>query len=300
MSGRGPYPSWVDGRLVPPGEPALPADALGVVHGLGLFETLAFVAGERPFEDLHLARLERGARVLGLRFERAAARTALAEYAHGLAGSEAGPGHALALRLALIAGAEGRAPHLVVGAREVELAPPEGVEVALEPRALLAGDPLSALKTIARPRYAAARRRARERGAWDALLGSDEGDFLEASVSNLFVVVGERLLTPALERGCLPGITRGRLLAALRARGAAVEEGRVLLRDLAAAREVFLTNCVTGLVPVRAVQGTNPRLAGPGGAWTELARTLLAAGGSAPDKGPRPGPARSPDPEESP
>ncbi len=299
MSHGEPFPTWVDGRLVPPGEPALPADAPGVLQGLGLFETLALRGGERPFEEAHLERLERGAGVLELAFDRATARAALAEFARELAGAEARPGHALALRLTLIAGAPGRAPHLVVGAREVELAPDEGVEVTLEPRALLARDPLAALKTIARARYVAARRRARERGAWDALLGSDEGDYLEASVSNLFVAIGERLLTPALERGCLPGITRGRLIDALRARGAPLEEGRVLPRDLAAAQEVFLTSSVTGLVPVRVVQGSNPCLPGPRGAWAQLARTLLAAGGPAPDKGPRPGRARPPEREES-
>lgn len=279
------FPTWVDGRLVAAGRPALGADAAGLGLGLGLFETLLALGGERRQEEEHLARMARGARFLGLPFRPESGRRALADYAAALgpAGVLAEPG--LVLRLTLLAGGPGAAPHLVVSARRPEPPPADGAELVLEPRSLLARDPLGALKTVARVRHVLARRRAQEHGAFDALLGSDEGDVLEASSSNLFVVRDGRLLTPDLARGCLPGITRARLLAAWRAAGRAPEESRVEPGDLARAQEIFLTNSVAGVIPVLGVRGLTHDLPGPGGPWTALARTLLAASAPAVDKG---------------
>ena len=50
---------------------------------------------------------------------------------------------------------------------------------------------------------------ARRRGADDALLLNYDEDVAEASGSNVFAVIGGRLLTPPVETGILQGITRG-------------------------------------------------------------------------------------------
>ena len=275
--------AWVDGRIVRGGEPALAADAAGIALGLGLFETLPCVGGVPAFLDEHLERLAHGAEQLELAFRVEDGRRALAELVAALASPRA---DVIVLRLTLLAGRAGAPPSLVATARAPELPPAGGVELVLVPRALLARDPLNALKTVARPRYVLARRRARELGAWDALLGSDEGDVLEAANANLFVVTeAGRLLTPSRERGCLPGITRARLLAALEARSEAAQEGRVEPADLTRAQEIFLTSSVAGVIPVSLVQGWSARLPGPAGPWTRLATALLAAAAPGNDKG---------------
>ena len=121
-----------------------------------------------------------------------------------------------------------------------------------------------------------AREDAQAVGAWDALLCSDAGDVVEGTICNLFCLTRGRLLTPALERGCLPGVTRGLLLEELRGGGLprgveSLEEGRVERADLASADEVFLTNSSGRLIPVTAVRGCNEHLPGPRGAvWKAL------------------------------
>ncbi|GMA85219.1 hypothetical protein GCM10025868_04690 [Angustibacter aerolatus] len=58
--------TWVDGRLVAPGDAAVRADDHGVTVGDGVFETLKVVQG-RPFAlTRHLARLARSAHGLGI------------------------------------------------------------------------------------------------------------------------------------------------------------------------------------------------------------------------------------------
>ena len=92
-------------------------------------------------------------------------------------------------------------------------------------------------------------------------------------------------MTPELGRGCLGGIVRGRLLAALAGeqagpgggvaelpeilRGLAVREGRIEPGELARASEIMLTNTTGGVIPVREIQHL----------WTADSLGLPRAGG---------------------
>lgn len=76
----------------------------------------------------------------------------------------------------------------------------------------------------------------------------DELDrLLEATVSNLFLVIDGRIHTPPRELGLLPGIVRGRLLSDERLQCVSREIG---LKDLELADEAFLTNSVVGVRPL--------------------------------------------------
>lgn len=58
----------------------------------------------------------------------------------------------------------------------------------------------------------------------------------EAGTMNLFVQIGEEVLTPPLDGTILPGITRDSVLRLLRAEGLKVSEARISLDELAAAQ----------------------------------------------------------------
>ncbi|MGI9538928.1 MAG: aminotransferase class IV, partial [Miltoncostaeaceae bacterium] len=64
-----------------------------------------------------------------------------------------------------------------------------------------------------------------------------------------FCVVGDELFT-APARGLLPGIARGRVIAAVEVTERAVEE-----TEWRAASEVFLTNALRGVIPVIRIDG---------------------------------------------
>ena len=63
MSGR---PSWVDGRLVSAGEPAVRAEDQGFQLGLAVYDGMLLEGGCRFFEAQHLVRLEHAVRSLGI------------------------------------------------------------------------------------------------------------------------------------------------------------------------------------------------------------------------------------------
>ena len=87
------------------------------------------------------------------------------------------------------------------------------------------------------------------------LLLDADGAVLEASRANVFAVRDGTLLTPPADGRIVPGIARRRTIELANARGQKVREEHLSLDDLFAADEVFLTNSVRGVEPVRSIDG---------------------------------------------
>jgi len=94
---------------------------------------------------------------------------------------------------------------------------------------------------------------ATEAGADEALLLDMRGCIAECAYSNIFFVSDSALLTPALDAGILPGITRAAVLELARGRGIEVRETAIEPSIALAADEAFITNSVRGVVPVHAI-----------------------------------------------
>ncbi len=87
---------------------------------------------------------------------------------------------------------------------------------------------------------ATAREHASRRGADDAILVRD-GFLTEATASNVFIIVGTRLVTPPLSNYILPGITREAILEMAEGAGIDCEERPVPVNELFRADGIFLT-----------------------------------------------------------
>jgi branched-chain amino acid aminotransferase len=96
---------------------------------------------------------------------------------------------------------------------------------------------------------------AKRAGAYEAIMCSPDGRVAEGSTSNLFVRRGDRLVTPALATGLLPGITRQRVIDLARAAGLAVEEADLSPDQARAAGEAFITSSIRGVMPVATIDG---------------------------------------------
>jgi branched-subunit amino acid aminotransferase/4-amino-4-deoxychorismate lyase len=261
-------PSWVDGRLVPAGEPAVRAEDQGFQHGLAVYDGMLLDKGCRIFEEQHIARLEHAARALEITWPLPISiRSALDEYVAAL--GEEGP---LLLRTQISRGVGG-VPTVVITSRDVDPWPYPGIKVTVEARAKVSSSELEQLKSTNRLRNVLAREAAVRAGAWEALLMTEEGDLTEGTVSNLFCVLDGVVLTPPVERGLLPGIVRAELLAELSVRGDGFSERQLGLAEISRASEVFLTNTSGRLIPVVNVIGVNEELPGALGArWGELSQ----------------------------
>jgi branched-chain amino acid aminotransferase len=91
-------------------------------------------------------------------------------------------------------------------------------------------------------------------GADDAIMLDQRGFVAETNATNLFLVAGGRLGTPAAA-ACPEGITRAAVLELAAAAGLRCEAGDLSLSQFHAADEVFVTGTMGGLAPVTRIDG---------------------------------------------
>jgi len=91
-------------------------------------------------------------------------------------------------------------------------------------------------------------------GADDALMLDLYGFVSETNATNVFAVRRGVLVTPHAD-SCLPGVTRGVVMAMARDDGMTVEERNVSLSEIYTADEVFTTGTMGELAPVLEVDG---------------------------------------------
>ncbi len=109
---------------------------------------------------------------------------------------------------------------------------------------------LSTIKNLNYLNNIIARMEAQREGATDALLLNTKGDVAESAVSNIFMIKRKSLITPSLDSGILPGITREITLSLADRVGLRPVERRVNLPELKRADEAFLTNTLMEIMPV--------------------------------------------------
>jgi branched-chain amino acid aminotransferase len=114
--------------------------------------------------------------------------------------------------------------------------------------------PSSRLKTLSYiDGIAAAREVASD--ADDALMLNTHGHVASSTVANIFLLQGNELITPSLNQGILPGITRRVVLENAKRMGIAPVEKAVSLEDLFRADAVFLCNSLRFLRPATTLNG---------------------------------------------
>jgi branched-chain amino acid aminotransferase len=88
------------------------------------------------------------------------------------------------------------------------------------------------------------------RGAVEGVMRNYRGELAECTQSNLFVVTNGAALTPPIDAGLLPGITRAFLFEVGAAHGIPVREQVLRDDDLLTADEAFFTSTTRELVPI--------------------------------------------------
>lgn len=90
-----------------------------------------------------------------------------------------------------------------------------------------------------------------ENGYDNCLLINDDKNVVEALNGNLFMLMGNKLITPPISEGCLNGVMRKQVLAlAKKIETLEVVEEPISPFDLQKADELFVTNVIKGIQPV--------------------------------------------------
>ena len=204
-----------------------------------LIETMAFDPAEGYLLlDRHLQRLQKSAAYFGFRFDGPEVRRALTAQARQFSGPK---------RVRLLMNAEGR-----LSITSTDLTPVDQNTVfnlVLASETTKSDDRFLFHKTTNRAFYDGTRTRYQsETGCQEVLFQNEHGFLTEGSYTTLFIRKENRLLTPALKHGVLPGTFRQGLLE----RGLAFEAD-LTQADLISADEVFVGNSVRGLVRGRLI-----------------------------------------------
>ena len=132
---------------------------------------------------------------------------------------------------------------------------------------------LAGIKHCNRLEQVLARRECTDPDISEALMFSSTGALVSGTMSNVFLVRASKLLTPGVDRCGVAGVMRGVVMEIAAAAGLSVEERRLDESDLTAAEELFLTNVVLGIRPVRELEG---RRVAPGPVTRRLQAELRA------------------------
>lgn len=93
-----------------------------------------------------------------------------------------------------------------------------------------------------------------ELGADDCLMLNPAGNVTEASNSNVFFVIDDRLVTPSAESGVLRGITKAAIQRLASAHGLSIHETTIPVRELPRATECFVTSATREAMPVASLR----------------------------------------------
>jgi D-alanine transaminase len=108
-----------------------------------------------------------------------------------------------------------------------------------------------------------------EEDAEEVLLFNDQDELTEAAACNVFVVCGDKILTPELDHQKLPGVTRRQCLELLETHTDWSIEIRPVSRDeVLSASEIWLSSSTKELAPVVSVDGKPVNEGRPGARWS--------------------------------
>lgn len=109
-------------------------------------------------------------------------------------------------------------------------------------------------KTTSRADSYVAYKKALEDGYDDAIYLNEKNELVECTRANIFLVTGDKIITPLLESGILSGVTRSKILEIAKQKNLEIEEKIVHSLYLNRSYEVFITNAVIGIMPVSKIK----------------------------------------------
>ena len=271
---------YLNGSLLPVSQARLSPSDYGFLYGYGLFETMRAYSGRIFRVEKHLARLSRSAKLLGIDLRSDIPDLEKALYntlqANNLSNAR--------IRLTL-SGGEGEPvpdllpqnPTVIIVARRYTPYPPQvyqqGFKAIVSRIRRNTQSPASVIKSLNYLDNLLARRETKLAGADEAILLNERGFLAEGSMSNIFLVSDNTLLTPSEDSGILPGITREVILELAPSMDMKTIERKITLKELLQADEAFFTNSLIEIMPLTQVDEQNIGL-GRAGAVTQR---LIAA-----------------------
>jgi branched-chain amino acid aminotransferase len=252
----------------------------GLLFGDSVYETLRTYNAKPFLFSRHFARLERSANGIDLKLPWSATRT-LEEIRRTLPPGEC------RIRLIVTRGVGDVSadmetcadPAVIIIVVPLALLPEyiyeDGVDVVIS--SVRRSERFAGIKTGSLIHQVLARREAKLKGAFEAILLTADRKISDGITSNIYMIRAAKLLTPSHDAGIVEGITRGVVLELGREMGLDVVEGLFDVSEIAQADEMFLTSTTREVVPIARVDGKPVGTGKPGPTTMMLLRAYRKA-----------------------
>jgi len=260
---------YINGDIVSRDRASISVLDRGLLYGYGLYETMRSYHGHVFCLDRHLTRLVSSAGLLGIRdalepqkLETGVLRTLKA---NGLDDAR--------IRLTVTAGEGSRGltlpssgnvniiitiEKLVLPSNEVYI---KGLRTSIVNIRRNSRSPLCRIKALGYFENLLAHAEASDAESDEAILLNDEGYVAECSASNIFIIELVRIITPPIDAGILPGITRGIVIELAADKTIELIQENISVERLLSADEAFITNSIIEIMPITSI---NRRQVGSG------------------------------------
>jgi D-alanine transaminase len=250
--------AYVNGRYLPRREAAVDIEDRGYQFSDGVYEVCEVRAGRLIDERPHMARLKRSLAELHIAVPMSDAALAIVlrecirrnRVRNGILYLQVTRGVA---RRDHAFPPSGTRPSVVVTARHLDFAANERTAAAGIAVVTVPDDRWERvdIKSISLLPNVLAKQAARGQGAKEAWFVNRSGHVTEGSSSNAWIVTKRgKVVTPPADKGILRGVTRGVLMAVIRAQGLELEERMFTVEEVYGAREAFLTSASQTVMPV--------------------------------------------------
>ncbi|MDH3977583.1 MAG: aminodeoxychorismate lyase [Gammaproteobacteria bacterium] len=251
----------------------------GLNYGDGLFETVAIRNGSARFIDYHLERLSEGAKRLSLSLD---VQSLLPEIAETLEGHKHG-----VMKLMLTRGSGPRgyrpeksaSPMRIMGISETIISDTDfyqqGINLRYCETPFSVNPVLAGMKTLNRLEQVLAQSEWEAHDVQEGLMSTLNCELVSGTMTNVFIVKEGELQTPDLSNAGIAGVMRRVVIEQANRINVPVRTCSIYRADLEEADEVFVTNSLIGLWPVKAIEN---QLFKPGAITRSIMGALAKAG----------------------
>lgn len=248
---------WLNGNFVQEDQPAIPITNRAFSYGDGLFETIHAYGTEGKHLDLHFTRISKSMRILQLEPPPYFSLSFMAQEISRLLNKNRIFDSAR-VRLTVFRNAGGLyTPTTNQTSIAIQAAPLPQKHYPLNQKGLVVDiftdirkpiNSISSIKSCNSLIYIMAGLHKVQSNIDDCLLINDKNRIVEAISSNIFLVFGNKVYTPGLSEGCIPGVMRELVIRNAPSCGYQVfDSEQIKPQMLVEADELFLTNAITGI-----------------------------------------------------
>jgi branched-chain amino acid aminotransferase len=237
-----------NGEMISKDQPVLVAHNRSFKYGDGVFETMRWKGGHVVLSNYHFERLFNSLKLIQVNTQSVSTNLLMKAIEDLCILNNCT--NTARVRLAVYRGENNNARYLIEATlleKTVGDWNEKGLTIDLHPYVRKACDAFANLKTANYLPYVMAELYREERGLDECLVLNAFNNICDGSKSNIFLLFGKEIYTPALHQGCVNGVLRRFIIDELKKYSYTIKQTTVSVELLQQADEVFLTNAIRGV-----------------------------------------------------